>query len=104
MKTITIGAHTYRKLDDASAMRLLRAFFAIVAADDAAGSIAFWETLASHLVSPHNRDYIQMIRRQLGAAHPECAINERAHWLVTQLGQDTGATRTTIATLCRIRL
>lgn len=102
MKMIQIGALSYHRPSDEAAMRLLRAFFRVASEGDEVGNIAFWELLATHLITPHNRPFIQMIRRELGPTHPNCKMNERAHWLAVQIGGDTEATRQTLATLTRM--
>ncbi|SRR5258706_5133840 len=103
MKPITIGALVFRRPDDAAAMRLVRALFAVAHAPaDMALHLAFWDELTTLLLTPHDRMAVEAVRRALPPGHSNLAFTVRSHWLALQLGEDLALLQRTVETLARL--
>jgi hypothetical protein len=91
MKTITVsteaGALTFRRPDDATAMRILRLSFRIARqAQNASLHEALWRELASLCSSPPDRALVEATRQLLPADDPTQRWSVTAHWLAIRLG------------------
>lgn len=100
MKTLTIGDLTFQRLDDAAAMRLLRAFFRIGKhPDNAALHAEFWRDLAALCLTPPDRTLVLATRTALSKDDPVCTWSIAAHWLGIRFGADAPALSRTVELL-----